>query len=85
VYDLGAWRDAKAAESRAKAEVKRRQAAITAALGEAEEGLVAGERAVTWRQQSRTDRCPDPGCGCGAEKVSTFRVLRDAAKRGGDA
>lgn len=84
VFDLGAWRDAKAAQKRAEDEVAQRRAAITAALGEAEEGLVGGVRAVTWREQTSKRRCPHPGCGddeCEGTKTSTFRVLRDAARK----
>lgn len=78
VGHLAAWTANKAAKRDHEKAEKAEAAAIKALLGDAEEGTVAGKRVVSWRQQSRTDRCP---CGCGYESKTEFRVLRDHAPK----
>lgn len=53
--------------SEAKFEKAKAENAIKAALGDAEYGTVAGERIVSWKQQTRAEH---------TVKASTFRVIR---------
>jgi len=66
------WRDAKDAVKAAKAWEAEESNAIKAHLGDAEEGTVAGQRVVSWRNQTRTTTCPQ----CDHKTTSEFRVLR---------
>lgn len=68
---LDEWRAAKTAKSAAENREKEAKAAICAALADAEEGTVAGERVVTYREQTRKSYVVEE---------TTFRVLRPAAK-----
>jgi len=63
-----------AGETRRAAEKveKEAKAAIQAALGDAEEGTVAGERVVSWRAQTRKSYVVEE---------ATFRVLRATSKK----
>jgi len=74
---LDDWRAAKDEQKAAREREKAAAAELIARLEDAEEGLVAGERAVTWRQQSRTTQC----AACGHTQTSEFRVLRDAQRQ----
>lgn len=65
---IAEWRAAVAQRLAAKPIEDAAKAAIAAALGDAEEGTVAGERAVSFRQQTRKSY---------VVKESKFRVLRD--------
>lgn len=64
---LQQWQDAKAAKSVAVALEKEAAAALEATLGDAEEATVAGERVLSWREQTRKSY---------VVQESTFRVLR---------
>lgn len=75
------WAAAKESVKHAKALVDGAANEIKAALGDAEEGTVAGQRAVSWRSQTRTTRCPG---GCGHESTTEFRVLRAHKAKGAD-
>lgn len=81
------WRAAKAAEKDAAAEVALHAAAITAALGDAEELTVDGQRAVSWRAQSarRLDAkaltAAHPDIAAGFTRETTYRVLRNHAPK----
>jgi putative phage-type endonuclease len=70
---LTTWQRAKDNERAAEKAKKAAAAEITAALGAAEEGTVAGQRVVSWRAQTRTTTCG--ACGH-AETSDPFRVLR---------
>lgn len=72
---LGTWGHAKRAKRDAENLERLCANEIRAALGDAEEGTVAGHRAVTLRAQTRTTTCK--GCGH-AETSKEFRVLRAA-------
>lgn len=73
---LSAWHAAKADEAAAKKRKKAAAAAIEAALGDAEEGLIAGVRVVSWREQTRKAH---------VVQESTFRVLRDVTSNSKEA
>jgi putative phage-type endonuclease len=71
--DLRQWQAAKTAVKLLKSDEKRYAAAIEATLGDAEVGTVDGQRAVTWRAQTRKTTCR--ACGH-VEESEPFRVLR---------
>lgn len=64
---LQQWQDAKATKSAAVALEKEAAAMLQAALGDAEEATVGGQRVLTWREQTRKSYVVEE---------STFRVLR---------
>lgn len=80
---LDEWRSAKADERDAAARRRSAEARLKARLGDAVEGLVDGERAVTWRAQTRRDidvtrlREEYPDVARMVTRESTHRVLRD--------
>lgn len=69
---IAEWRAAVAQRLAAKPIEDAAKAAIAAALADAEEGSVAGERAVSYRQQTRKSY---------VVKESKFRVLRDLVSK----
>lgn len=69
---LDQWREAKTAKSAAEKLEKEAKAAIQAALGDAEEGTVGGERVVSWREQTRKSYVVEE---------ATFRVLRPTSPK----
>lgn len=62
------WREAKQQRTDAEKREKEAKAAILAALGDAEEGTVSGQRVVSWREQTRKSYVVEE---------ATFRVLRE--------
>ena len=64
---IGIWKDAKADVARAKADLEAASNALMAELGDATEGHVGGQLAVSWRPQRRESY---------VVQESTFRVLR---------
>jgi putative phage-type endonuclease len=73
---LDQWHQAKAAKSVAEKLEKEARAAICAALADAEEGTVAGERVVSYRQQTRKSY---------VVQETTFRALRSTSKKAKEA
>lgn len=65
---LAEWTEAKQRRAEAEKREKECKALIQAALGDGEEGTVAGQRVVTFREQTRESY---------VVKESTFRVLRE--------
>ena len=66
----------KAAKSAAARAEKRAKATIAAAMADAEELTVDGQRVLTYRKQGRTVRCR----ACGHESSSEFRVMRPTTR-----
>lgn len=81
------WRQAKANKKAAEKHEKEMAAAIQAALGDAEELTVDGQRAVSWRAQSarRLDgkalTAAHPDIAAEFTRESTYRVLRNHAPK----
>ncbi len=84
---IEAWRAAKAAEKDAAAEVQLHAAAMKAALGDAEELTVDGQRVVSWRTQTRRAldqralKAAHPDLVAEFTTESTVRVLRSHAPK----
>ena len=68
---------AKAAKAEATSAEKAAKAALAAAMGPAEELTDHGRRVLTYRKQTRVDRC----AACGFETSSEFRVMRPVASK----
>lgn len=66
------WLEAKATKVAAERREKEAKAQLIAALADAEEGTIAGERVVSYRQQSRGEH---------VVAASTFRVLRETKSK----
>lgn len=77
-----AWRAAKDDERQAKAERDEAEAAIKAALGDADEGTIDGQRVVSWRSQTRRSldtkalSAAEPDLAKRFARETSFRVLR---------